>query len=323
MRRQLLALILMILGSTHMHGQTVRAAVHLQPNGKGWAVTTKDTPDARATAAMWQRVARGAKSNGIIYHGGRIMPGAVHIYFIWYGNWSTGPKASDSPYTVSLLESLYARVGGMGGSGYAKIPSTYSDMNSTVTGNFYLVKSITDNYSRGKSLTDAAVKAVVTSAIQSGRLPKDANGVYFVLTSSDVNETSGFCTRYCGWHNHANILRSDIKFGFIGNTDRCAASCAAQRQSPNGNSGADGMASVLAHETFETLTDPDLNAWYDAHGAEVGDKCSWTWGPVHGTLGYGSYNQTFGGYNWLLPMSWENSRGGGCVQTKGGVFYNR
>jgi hypothetical protein len=39
------------------------------------------------------------------------------------------------------------------------------------------------------------VEAVVSGAISSGALPADANGVYFVLTSSDVNETSGFCTQ--------------------------------------------------------------------------------------------------------------------------------
>ena len=48
------------------------------------------------------------------------------------------------------------------------------------------------------SLSDSAIQGVVSSAITSGRLPADTNGVYFVLTSADVNESSGFCTQYCG-----------------------------------------------------------------------------------------------------------------------------
>lgn len=314
----------MVLGSNYLYGQAVRAAVHMVPTGKGWSVEASDAGTMQASSvSMWQQAARGAQSNGIIYHGGKVMPGAVHVYFIWYGNWSGGKAHSDSQSTVVLLESLYAKVGGVGGSNYARTLATYSDTTAPVSGSYYLAGSTSDNYSRGKNLSDAAVKAIVTSAIQSGKLPKDSNGLYFVLTSSDVNETSGFCTKYCGWHDHGTILKSDIKFGFVGNSDRCAASCEAQMQSPNGNSGADGMASVLTHETAETVTDPDFNAWYDANGQEVGDKCAWNWGPVTGTVGYGAYNQTFGGHHFLLQMLWENSRGGGCVQSKGGVFYNR
>ena len=48
---------------------------------------------------------------------------------------------------------------------------------------------------------------------------------------------------------------------------------AAQTTSPNGNPGVDGMASVVAHELEETLSDPNANAWYDASGAENADKC--------------------------------------------------
>src|SRR5207253_653841 len=84
-------------------------------------------------------------------------------------------------------------------------------------------------------------KAVVSNAISSGRLPNSTNGIYFVLTSSDVRETSGFCSQYCGWHTHATILSSDIKYAFVGNPDRCPSACEMQTVSPNGDSGADGI----------------------------------------------------------------------------------
>ena len=78
------------------------------------------------------------------------------------------------------------------------------------------------------SLTDSDVQAVVANALTSNALQTDPKGVYFVLTSADVNESSGFCTQYCGWHTHANINGADIKYAFVGNPDRCPSSCSAQ-----------------------------------------------------------------------------------------------
>lgn len=280
------------------------------PSGKGYGVA--------APAHKGPSVTTG---NGISYHGGPIMPGTVNVYFIWYGNWTNGPHASDSPTTVSLLDTLFS-TGGIGGSGYELINSTYGDNTNNVSGNLVLAGTTTNNYSNGKRLSDSGVQSVVSKAISSGALPNDTNGVYFVLTSSDVRETSGFCTRYCGWHTRATISGSDIKYAFVGNPDRCPSACEAQTTSPNGDSGADGMANVMAHETEEAISDPDLNAWYDSSGAENADKCAWTFGPTSGTIGSGGYNHTLASRHWLIQMNWENTRGGGCDQTKGGTFYN-
>ncbi len=32
---------------------------------------------------------------------------------------------------------------------------------------------------------------------------------------------------------------------------------------------------VTSHEIREAVTDPDLDAWYDAAGYEADDKCAW------------------------------------------------
>ncbi len=307
--------LLVLLTASAVFAQMSQTADHMTPTGKGWGVDNPNAPKAQNPYTVTQ-------GNGISYHGGSVMPNTVNAYFIWYGNWTNGPKPSDSQNTVSLLDTLYSSTG-LNGSGYELINSTYGDNTNNVTGNVVLANSTTDNYSQGTRLRDSGVQAVVSNAISSGRLPNDPNGLYFVLTSSDVNETSGFCTKYCGWHTHATIGGSDIKYSFVGNPDRCPSACEAQTVSPNGNSGADGMASVMAHETEEAISDPDLNAWYDSSGAENGDKCAWKWGPITGTLGSGAYNQTLAGHNWLIQMNWENARGGGCDQTKGGTFYTQ
>jgi Phosphate-induced protein 1 conserved region len=291
------------------------SSTELVPSGKGWGIPGHAPVIGLSTDTV-------TTGNGILYHGGPIIPGTVHIYFVWYGNWVNGPKTSDSPTTVELLQGLFAPHV-LGGSPYEKINSTYGDATSNVTGNLQLKAAVTDSYSQGAKLTDQTLLAVISRAIASKALPLDVNGVYEVLSSSDVAETSGLCKTYCGFHGHTTIEGTDIKYVFAGNTDRCPGACEAQTVTPNGDSGADGMANILAHETEESITDPDLNAWFNNVATEDADLCQWKFGPLVGTLGKGAYNQTLGGKHWLIQMDWENAHGGGCVQKLGGPFYTQ
>src|SRR5207248_11741406 len=157
-----------------------------------------------------------------------------------------------------------------------------------------------DNYSRGKKLSDSMIQAIVTSAITSRSLPEDVNGIYFILTSADVTTTTGFCTQYCSWHMHSTIAGRDIKYAFVGNPDRCLSACADQTISPNGNAGADAMASLIARTIDETVTDPDLNAWYDRQVAENADKCAWTYGATSTAANGSLYNMRLGMREYLI-----------------------
>jgi hypothetical protein len=245
-----------------------------------------------------------APGNGINYHGGPVILNTTGMYYIWYGNWS-GNTA------VTILTDL---ANSIGGSPYFNINTTYyNGSNVHVTNSVAYRGSTTDNYSHGTSLSDSAVQAVVSSAITSGALPKDTNAVYFVLTSQDVTESSGFCTQYCGWHTHGTISGSDIKYSFVGNAARCITSCAAQSTGPNGNAGADGMASIIAHELEEAVSDPDLNAWYDNRGRENADKCAWTFGTLFTAPNGSKYNMTLGSRQYLIQRNWVNASGGFCA----------
>jgi hypothetical protein len=252
-----------------------------------------------------------AKSNGINYHTGPVMLGTTNVYYIWYGNWS----GNTAP---AILTDFAANIGG---SSYFNINTSYYNGAGTHVSNSVAYQGgVTNNYSNGSSLTDANIRDIVAAAINgtdplhtSGTLPLDPNGVYFVLTSADVTASSGFCTQYCGWHTHASISGMDIKYSFVGNPDRCPSSCAAQSIGPNGNAGADGMASIIAHELEEAVTDPDLNAWYDKRGYENADKCAWKFGSA-GTLSSGAkYNMTLGSRQYLIQQNWVNASGGYCA----------
>ncbi len=248
------------------------------------------------------------RSSIIKYHNGPVLVNTTgaNVYYIWYGNW-TGNSA------MQILEDLASTIGG---SPYFKINTTYFDRSNVhVTNAVKLAGTTTDNYSQGNTLSDTGVRNVVSSAISSGRLPKDTNGIYFVLTSQDVNESSGFCTQYCGWHTYGSISGSNIKFAFIGNPARCINACAAQSNGPNGNPGADGMASIIAHELEEAVTDPNLNAWYDNRGAENADKCAWTFGAVSIAPNGSAYNMSLGSRKFLIQQNWVNSGNGFCAKS--------
>ena len=261
------------------------------PNGKGWGVE-----DSHGVGPAKVR------GNGISYHGGPVMLGNVAIYYIWYGNWS-GNSAT------TILGDLASNIGG---SPYYNINTTYYNGSGQHVSNVAtFLASRNDNYSRGTALTDTDIRTIVTTAISSG-LPSDPNGVYFVLTSADVNETSGFCTQYCGWHTHASIGGTDIKYAFIGNPDRCPSACEAQSVGPNGNAGADGMASIISHEFEESTSDPDLNAWFDNRGAENADKCAWTFGTTY-TVNGAQANMHLGSRDFLIQRNWVNASGGYCA----------
>jgi len=282
-------------GGTVAQEATSNENVDVAPTGRGTQPINMAKPTGQLTQA------------GILYHNGPIMSGTKTIYYIWYGNW-TGNTA-----TTILTDFANS----IGGSPYFNINTTYTNSAGTakVDNSVVYGGSTTDNYSQGTALSDAAIQTIVSSAITSGRLPKNTNGIYFVLTSQDVNATSGFCTQYCGWHTHGTISAADIKYSFVGNAARCITSCAGQSTGPNGNAGADGMASIIAHELEETATDPDLNAWYDSSGAENADKCAWTFGTTSTAANGSKYNMTLGTRQYYIQQNWVNSGAGSCAKS--------
>jgi hypothetical protein len=300
-----LALAVSALMATAATAQSVKPAgdSEIVPTGKGWGVRV---PTLDAIAKRHTPPPPPA-ANGINYHKGPVMLGTVNLYFIWYGSWgddNTQAILTDEAQTI-------------GGTAWFNINSTYySGSGRTLkhVGNSVKYKAaIADDYSRGINLDDSDIAAIVASAINSKRLPKDANGVYFVLTSPDVDETSGFCTDYCGWHTSGKLSGVDIKYAFIGGIARCPNDCTAQRfHSPNDNPGADGMASVIAHELSESVTDPDLNAWYDSRGMENADKCAFNFGQEYLTANGSGANLRWGARDFLIQRNWVNGGGGYC-----------
>ena len=266
-------------------------------------------PDGRGNLLRGHQRARTHKAptqgNGINYHGGPVMQGPTHVYFIWYGDWTKDASAN------AILTDFANNIGG---SPYFNINTTYGDTTGNVANSVLYVTSTSDTGSLGTSLSDNNIWTLVTNSLSSGKLPVDASGVYFVLTAPGVKETSGFLTQYCGWHTYGTYGSTNIKFAFVGDAaGPSLGNCAAQTaSSPNGDPAADAMASVLGHELEESVSDPLLNAWYDSNGEENADKCAWTFGTIY-TANGAAANMLLGSRDYLIQQDWVNANGGACA----------
>jgi hypothetical protein len=273
-----------------------------KPTGKGFG-ELDNTPLQNSNGKAGGLAATG----DLTYQGGPVMVSPNKLYYIWYGSqWDAASK--------NVLTNLGQK---LGGSPYFNINTTYYNGAGTrVPNSLTYVSSTTNSGTLGTRLTDANILSLVSTAINSGALPADANGVYVVLTDKATTATSGFCTQYCGWHDHATIAGKDIKYAFVGNAEtQCASACGAVSPSPNGTPGADGAASVLAHEIEEAVTDPDLNAWYStSSGMENADKCAWNFGTTSLASNGAKYNQTFGTMKYLIQQNWVIAATQKCLQ---------
>jgi hypothetical protein len=261
--------------------------------------------------------------NGIDYGGGPTMY-QHRVYLIWYGNW-TGNTA------LTILPDLII---GFDHSAYMNTMTTYADGFSGVnlSDNWPLQGQAFAYYTHGTSLDDTAIKAIVNDAVNGGGLFPDATGIYLVLTSADVDVHRGgvlgfftqyFCKDFCGYHNKTHIDNWDISYASIGNPDRCANTCGNTATGPNGNGGADIMASVIAHELAETITDPDVSTGWNRNSAgtgfgEVGDLCEppffyntyiSVFSAPNGTIA----NVQLGNRDFLLQSLYVNANGGYCA----------
>ena len=74
-----------------------------------------------------------------------------------------------------------------------------------------------------------AFLAVLSPHIGDGKaFPYDSNGIYFLLTSSDVL-VNGLCTSFCGFHWYGSLEDSSrFVYSYVGMPGQCLYACAAQ-----------------------------------------------------------------------------------------------
>lgn len=233
---------------------------------------------------------------------GRIMPGASNVYFIWYGNWSGDPA-------VNILSDLAIS---LGGSSYFRIGTRYGDVNGEApNGGLVFGGSVYDLYSRGSTLSDTDIRDILINQLDGGGLPQDSRGIYVVLATPDVWASSGLDVSYCAFHDFTRYYGTNLAYVFVGGPARAPTLCSPQQLSPNGDYNADAMASLLAAELFNSVTDPDRSAWYDRLGLEAADKCAWNYGTTYQAANGARANIRLGQRDYLLQQLWVPGKGAG------------
>ena len=213
----------------------------------------------------------------------------------------------------SLVDYFAANIGGS--SWHNMMTQYYQVIGTTKTymSNDVALKGSVPTYAttRGRTLTDAQVRKIISDLISTGQLPFDTNGVYAFIFRGDVQFT-GWLSSWCGYHD-SFFYSSDklLKYFVAGDPSTYgnsgSASCGPKTNTPNGNYGADAVVSVYAHELVET-TSNYANAWYvAASGSENGDICAWKFGtPLPGSP---NANTVIGGKKWLLQQNWVPTLG--------------
>ena len=290
------------------------------PSGHGIVFPTRDWFAHNAKPG-------GGGSTGIYYHGGPVLQAGTKVVAIYWAPSSAQPIYNNGPTSGSgsgsqdkSLVGIF--LGSIGGSSYFNINSTYTDgagnhiVNSVAYTGYWVNTSSAPSGSQ--TVSDADMLSMLSSGFQSGAITYDPGTLYLILTSGAVNLGGGFGTQYCAYHGwgtvttkngSATALYAAMPYDYAYPS---ACTMSGTYAPPNGDPGADYEVNTLAHETEETTTDMNGNAWYDRRGYENADKCAWTFGTVSSN-GTGNYNMTFGGHDWLVQRNWVNAGSGGCA----------
>jgi IPT/TIG domain len=270
----------------------------------------------------------------VSYHGGPVMSSNSNYTIYWS---PTGAAAYPAGYEAGVnryLEDLAHDSGGLQNTDsllvqYGNGGGEFANYNSQFAG----ALSDTDPYpANGCSaavicMTDQQIRNEVSGFVESHKLPTDLQHEYFLLTPAGVesclqaNEKS--CSdgtthpAFCAYHGFIPVSTGVIVYA---NAPYVAGlACNPGEQLPNENPSDAEVAGGLAHEHSESVTDPELNAWYDIKGEEVADKCrtgktKTEFGEPLGKAPDGAdYNQLINGDLYWFQQEWSNEIAG-CSQ---------
>jgi hypothetical protein len=271
-----------------------------------------------------------ATATPLIYHnGGRIMPTA-NIYVIF---WLPPKLQNGTPTTLSKqYQDLQIRfTKDYPGHGLDNNNTQYFEtvggstnyilnagqfVDSYVDTAPYPASACKDTVTPGNCITDAQIKGEIQRVMALKKWKGGLNNIYFVYTGTgegscfDASSNACAYTAYCAYHGvipgaapiiYANMPYADTKYCQTAGTP-----------SPNGTSDGDAAVSVASHELSEAITDPLLNAWYSATGAEIGDLCAWK-GYDPNTWATNKANQSWNGHFYELQLEYDNHTDS-CVQ---------
>ena len=177
----------------------------------------------------------------------------------------------------------------------------------------YPASGCTDPITPGDCLTDAQIQTEIRNVMALKGWTGGLDKMYLIFTAEGEGSCLGsYCayTAYCAYHSSFNVGSTPVIYGNEPYGDRHYCQVPGT-PSPNYDPDADTAATAASHELTEAITDPLLDAWYDANGEEIGDKCAYNYGS--NTWDYGMANQSWNGFFFELQMEYDNHTGT-CVQ---------
>lgn len=296
---------------------------------QGAARPVKAPAKKRAT-----RSGRGARVQALEYHGGPVMSSNTNYALYWD---PAGAPAYPAGYEAGInryFEDLAHDSGGLQNTD--SVLTQYKDSageHANYSSHFGGALADSNPYPASGCaaapicLTDEQLRAELTRYVAEHKLPADLSHEYFLLTPATVESCFEALGRkcsvgashatFCSYHGHIPVVGGVIIYAndpFINETG-----CDPGEQHPNNNASDATIGGGLAHEHSESVTDPELNAWYDARGNEVADKCatgkeSSEFGQALGLAPDGAkYNQLLNGDLYYYPQEWSNEAGT-CLQ---------
>jgi hypothetical protein len=271
-------------------------------------------------------------SGDLTYHGGAVMR-TITTYAVYWRPSGTSFNGDNTTYqnTINQFFTDVATDSGLSSNVYATDPQYYDTIgggthhiaySSTFAGsivdtNPFPSDGCTDGIDT-HCLTEDQLTTELQSVVEGQGWPENGSTQYFLFTPKNVGSCGfGDCAYqdFCAYHDSFStgggneIIWADQPW--TANWPSAGSSVCDEHQYPN-SSDADPTINVMSHENNEAITDPNLDAWYDAAGYENGDKCAWTFGSLSGTSGH-FYNQTINGHHYLLQEEYNNA-GHNCVQ---------
>ncbi len=257
-------------------------------------------------------------SGDLTYHGGPVMTTNKTYAIYWVPSGSSMPSGyqstinqyfTDVAHDSNMSTNVYAAT-----TQYSSIQYSSTFGGSTVDTNPFPSDGCSVYSGVSRCLTDAQLQQEILSVISSQGWVKNGTNMFFLFTPQgvgscfDTNPADGCAyTTYCAYHGTTNSGGAIYANQPYAHVNGCSTG-----ESPNNNA-ADDTINVTSHEHNEAITDPQLNAWYDAAGYENGDKCAWDFGSSSGPAG-AQYNQTINGHNYYLQREYSNATHT-CVQT--------
>lgn len=304
------------------------SAVIVQVHG----ATLSYTPTRQTSTQTGFAPAAAAKSP-VVYNGGPVMASNTNYPLYWDPSGAPAYPAGYQTGVNRYLEDLAADSGGLQNTDsvlaqYKDAAGEFASYSSHFGGALLDADSYPASGCSAAStcLTDEQLRAELRKYVEAHGLPTDLQHEYFILTPPGVEscmEAAGrSCSAgaahaaFCAYHGFIQTAKGPIVYANDPYVN--GLNCDFGEEHPNGVADT-AIAGGLSHEHSESVTDPELNAWFDSKGNEVGDKCrtfkqATEYGEPLGKAPDGSnYNQVINGDLYWYQQEWSNEAGE-CTQ---------